>query len=164
MGHEKIGMISGNPEDPVAGQLRIKGYRDALKDAGIKVDSSRIMHSNDYLFESGRKNFKKLIKKSPELTAVFAASDELAVGALNMASELKITVPDEVSIMGYDDILISTMVWPPLTTLSQPLERIGYEATRKLIEEIDKSKKSGEHYYIDHQIAKRSSVAKLKED
>lgn len=161
-GHKKIGMISGNPADPVAGQLRIKGYQKALEDAGVKVDPSKIIYSADYQFESGRKNFKKLIKKHPEITAIFAASDELAVGALNMASELKIVVPDEISIMGYDDILMSTMVWPPLTTLSQPLEKIGYESTKKLLEEIDKLKKSGEHYYIDHEIVERSSVAKLK--
>lgn len=162
MGHEKIAMISGNPVDPVAGKLRIEGYKQALKDAGIRVDSNKIMHSDDYVFESGRKNFKKLMKKELAITAVFAASDELAVGALNMASELKIAVPEEISIMGYDDILISTMVWPPLTTLSQPLEKIGYESTKKLIEEIDKSKKSGDYYYIDHKIVERSSVANLK--
>lgn len=160
-GHESIAMISGNPEDPVAGKLRIEGYKQALTDAGIEVDSSKIMYSTDYIFESGRKNFQKLIKKHPGVTAIFAASDELAVGALNMASELKIAVPDEISIMGYDNILISTMVWPPLTTLSQPLEKIGYESTKKLLQEIEKSKKSGEHYYIDHEVIERSSVAKL---
>lgn len=160
-GHERVAMISGNPADPVAGKLRIEGYKQALKDAGIKVDPSKIMYSTDYIFESGRKNFKKLIKKHPDVTAIFAASDELAVGALNMASELKMSVPEEISIMGYDNILISTMVWPPLTTLSQPLEKIGYESTKKLIQEIEKSKKSGEHYYIEHEIVERSSVAKL---
>lgn len=162
MGHKKIGMISGIPEDLVAGKARIEGYQQALKDAGIKVDANRIMPSQDFLFESGRINFQKLIKKSPEITAIFTASDELAVGALHMASELGMKVPEEISIIGYDNLLITTMVWPPLTTLSQPLERIGYIATKQLIEEIEQSKPPGEHHYIDHQVVARKSVANLK--
>lgn len=162
MGHTKIAMISGNPQDPIAGKMRIKGYQEALKAGGAR--ESKILFSQDYNFKSGRKNFKKLIEKYPETTAIFAASDELAVGALNMASELKIIVPHDLSIIGYDNIMMSEMVWPPLTTLSQPLEKIGYEATRELIEEIDKEKQSGVHCYIDHEIVERSSVQKLVAD
>lgn len=162
IGHEHIAMISGNPADPIAGKMRIKGYKQALTDGN--AEENKIIFSKDYTFASGRENFKKLIGKYPETTAVFAASDELAVGALNMASELEILVPREISIIGYDNIRMSEMVWPPLTTLSQPLERIGYEATRELIEEIDEEKKSGVHCYIDHEIVERSSVQKLIEE
>lgn len=162
MGHEKIAMISGHPDEPIAGKVRIDGYKKALEDAEIEVVQSRIAYCEDFTFNSGRKNFEQLIKLHPEITAIFAASDELAVGALNKASELNIAIPDELSIIGYDNILMSKMVWPPLTSLSQPLEKIGYEATKKLIQEINHSTKSGEQCYLTHEIVERKSVRKLK--
>lgn len=161
MGHQEIGMISGHPDEPIAGKVRIEGYKKALQDAGIPIDENKIIYRNDFNFESGREIFEELMEKYPDMTAVFAASDELAVGALNKAHELKIKIPEDVSIIAYDNIPISTMVWPALTTVSQPLEKIGYEATRELIQKIDHGKKTELHYYIPHEIVKRDSVAKL---
>lgn len=161
MGHRKIGMISGHPSEPIAGKVRMEGYKKALADANIEVDEKKIIYRDDFDFESGREIFKELVTKHPDITAIFAASDELAVGALNKANELGINIPEDISLIGYDDIPISTMVWPALTTVSQPLEKIGYEATRELIKKIDDDKKTELHYYIPHEIEKRESVMKL---
>lgn len=161
MGHRKIGMISGHPSEPIAGKVRIDGYKKALVDAGIKVDESKIIYRNDFNFESGREIFEELVNQHPDVTAIFAASDELAVGALNKAIELGIKIPEDLSLIGYDGIPISTMVWPALTTVSQPLEKIGYEATRELIKKIEDNKETKLYFYIPHKIIKRESVKKL---
>lgn len=164
MGHRQIGMISGHPAEPIAGKVRIAGYKKALSDAGIAIDESKIIYRNDFNFESGREIFEELLTKFPEITAVFAASDELAVGALNKAYEMNVKIPNQVSIIAYDNLPISTMVWPALTTVSQPLEQIGYEATRELIKKIDQDKKTELHYYIPHEIIKRASVARINNE
>lgn len=162
MGHKNISMISGQEENPIAGQLRVNGYKKALKEAGIDFDRRKIVFGEDFTFEYGQKGFSKLLQRNPEMTAIFAASDELAVGALNKANELKISIPKDLSIIGYDNIMITEMVWPPLTTVSQPLEKIGYLATKKLIQEIDHKTESIVHKYIKHEIIERGSVMDLR--
>lgn len=161
MGHRKIGMISGHPSEPIAGKVRIEGYKKALADADIEIDEGKIIYRNDFNFESGREIFEEMTKKYPDTTAIFAASDELAVGALNKANELNVKVPEDISIIGYDNIPISTMVWPALTTVSQPLEEIGYEATKELLRQIEEEKESDLHCYKTHEIVERASVKKI---
>lgn len=161
MGHEEIGMISGHPDEPIAGKVRIEAYKRALDDANIEIDEKKIIYRNDFNFKSGREILEELVSKHPNMTAVFAASDELAVGALNKANELNIKIPEELSLIAYDDTPISTMVWPALTTVSQPLEEIGYEATKELVKKIEEDKNTELHYYIPHKIVKRDSVKRL---
>lgn len=162
MGHRNIGMMSGPPSEPIAGKVRIGAYKLALEDAGIEADVGKIIYRHDFNFESGRLIFEELMVKYPEMTAVFAASDELAVGALNKAYEMSIKIPEDVSIMAYDNLPISTMVWPALTTVSQPLKKIGYEACRELIKKINHEKTNDTHSYIPHEIIERASVARIK--
>ena len=128
-GHENIGMISANPEvhPSAAGKSRLEGYKKALQDAHLDIDDKRIVFCDGFTFSIGRSKFKELIKNAPTTTAIFASSDDLAVGALNMAYELGVQIPQEVSIIGYDNIPITEMVWPPLSTVSQPSKKIGYE-------------------------------------
>ena len=162
-GHKNIGMISANPEmHPTdAGKSRLGGYKKALRDANIIPENHRIVFCDDFTFPIGKKKLKELINSAPDITAVFASSDDLAVGALNMAYELGIQVPEEISIIGYDNILITEMVWPPLDTVSQPLKTMGYESTKELIKKIEDPKRKVNHQYIDHEIIERKSVAIL---
>lgn len=162
-GHKKIGMISANPQvhPTAAGKSRLEGYKKALQDADLNIEDHRIVFCDGFTFLIGRNKFKELIKTAPEITAVFASSDDLAVGALNMAYELGIQVPEEISIMGYDNIPITEMVWPPLATVSQPLKNMGYESTKELIKKIEDPEREANHQYIDHEIIERKSVADL---
>ncbi len=162
-GHEKIGMISANPQvhPTAAGKSRLEGYKKALQDAALKIEDQRIVFCDGFTFPIGRNKFKELIERAPDITAVFASSDDLAVGALNMAYELGIQVPEEVSIIGYDNIPITEMVWPPLATVSQPLKNMGYESTKELMEKIEDPDRKANHRYIDHEIIERKSVADL---
>jgi len=162
-GHTEIGMISGPPSDPIAGAPRIKGYKLALTQANLEVTDSKIVYQTDFSFEEGKENFVKLMDTHPEITAIFAASDELAIGALKMAHEMKIAVPEDVSLIGYDNLLMAEMVWPGLTTLAQPLQQMGYEASEMLVQAIDTKETSDKQVYIPYEIIERESVKTLNE-
>jgi len=162
-GHTKIGMLSGPPSDPIAGKSRIEGYKQALAKANIETTDSNIVYQTDFSFEEGKENFVKLWDAHPEITAIFAASDELAIGALKMAHEMNIAVPEAISIIGYDNLLMAEMVWPGLTTLAQPLQQMGYEATKMLVHAIDTKETSDKQMYIPYEIIERDTVKTLNE-
>lgn len=157
-GHKEIGMLCGNPEDPIAGTPRLAGYKKALRDASLPVEDRKVIYGVDYSFEDGRKNLPLLLERFPEMTALFAASDEMAVGAIRAAHKRNMTLPDELSIVGYDNILISEMVTPPLTTVAQPLQEMGYTATEMLFDSIRHETKKGQQVILPFQIMERSSV------
>jgi len=160
-GHTNIGMLSGPPSDPIAGAPRIEGYKQALKEATLEIKDSKIVYNKDFSFDDGRVTVKKLLDKHPDTTAIFAASDELAVGALKMAHEEGVAVPEELSLIGYDNLLMAEMVWPGLTTLAQPLQQMGYEATKMLVQTIQKKEKNDKAMYIPYEIIERDSVKEL---
>lgn len=162
-GHREVGMLSIDPVDhPIAGGDRLRGYKEALTDTGIEVKDGNIVFSQAFAFEEGRSSFKTLMEQNPELTAIFAGSDELAVGALNMANELNIKVPEQVSIIGYDNLPISKMVWPAVATVAQPLKEMGYESAKELVKQMKHPEKDNVYSYINHKIVKRKSVKTIK--
>lgn len=160
-GHHKIGMISGNPLDPIAGLPRLNGYKRALKESGIPINEHFIRYGNDFNFSDGKKGMEELLNTSSDITAVFAASDAMASGALTTALSSGLSVPEDISIMGYDDTLITEYVYPSLTALSQPLEEMGKESVKMLIQLMN-----GEVYVdnkiLKHSITERKSVKKKK--
>jgi len=162
-GHTKIGMLSGPLSDPMAGASRIEGYKQALAKANLETIDSNIVYQTDFSFKEGKENFVKLLDAHPDITAIFAASDELAIGALKMALEMNIAVPEDVSIIGYDNLLMAEMVWPGLTTLAQPLQQMGYEATKMLVQAIDAKETSDKQMYIPYEIIERETVKTLNE-
>lgn len=159
-GHSNIGMISGNPEDLIAGLPRLEGYKLALKQANLPINESLIRYGYDFNFKDGKNNFKELINTNPHITALFAASDEMASGALTAAHQMNIEVPNQVSIMGFDNTMISEFAYPALTTLAQPLRGMGSEAVNLLLKIIN-----GENYeskiILPHSIKERKSVKKI---
>lgn len=136
-GHSRIGMVSGPPEDPIAGRERIMGYQEALEAHGIKVEPGWLVSADSFGHISGIYAIEKLMKKAPEITAVFAASDELAVGILLWAYRHGVKVPEELSVIGYDNLKIAEMVTPPLTTISQPLYEMGRTASKILFDLVE---------------------------
>lgn len=155
-GHNDIAMIAGTPWDTVAGIPRVEGYRQALTDHGIPFDEAKIAYGNFHM-ESGRTAMAKLLEEAPAFTALFAASDEMAIGAMGMAFEKGIKVPEELSIIGYDDLNLAKIIFPPLTTIHQPLTEMGRLAVEKLISLIEES---GEvpSSIVSHSIVERRTV------
>ncbi|MBA4496447.1 LacI family DNA-binding transcriptional regulator [Paenactinomyces guangxiensis] len=157
-GHRKIAMISGTEGDEIAGTPRIEGYREALRDYGIPFQENLFVFG-DFGYRSGCAAMKKLLERGEEFTAVFAASDEMATGALSVAYQHGIKVPDQLSIIGYDNLQIAEMSVPPLTTVAQPLFEMGKLAAEMLLTMIETGV-TVESRIMPHSIIERQTVAK----
>ncbi len=131
LGHRHIAHIIGDPKHG-AGVWRLAGYRDGLKRAGLE-ERAEYMVQGQFSFESGVKAARQLLALKERPTAIFAADDDMAVGAIWAAAEAGVSVPAEVSICGFDDTTIATQVWPLLTTVHQPVRDMGKRATEELL-------------------------------
>ncbi|ATO37190.1 LacI family DNA-binding transcriptional regulator [Geobacillus thermodenitrificans] len=159
-GHQKIGMISGNKYDPIAGHPRIEGYKEALRRNYITVNEKYIVDAKGFGFKDGFENLPRLLEAAPDITAVFAASDEMAVGVISAAYRLGIRIPDDLSVIGYDNLPLGEMSIPPLTTVAQPLEEIGEMAANMLFTMIETGE-TMESRIMPHKIIERASVKTL---
>ncbi|WP_144480738.1 LacI family DNA-binding transcriptional regulator [Cytobacillus oceanisediminis] len=160
MGHSKIGMIGGNTQDPIAGQTRVDGFKQAMAYNGLAIIEESIIHSPGFSFKDGYIHFPKLLEQSPDLTAIFAASDELALGAISSAHKAGIKIPDELSIIGYDNLPVAEMAIPPLTTVAQPLEQMGRVAAEMLFTMMAEGT-IVESRIMPHSVVERDSVKRL---
>ncbi|WP_058304420.1 LacI family DNA-binding transcriptional regulator [Gorillibacterium timonense] len=158
-GHREIAMISGTVGDRIAGSPRLEGYRQALEDHGIACVESRIAYGT-FNMESGSQAMERLLEGGVSFTAVFAASDEMAIGAMGAAMKKGITIPEELSVIGFDDLELSRAVYPSLTTIHQPLAQMGRMACEKLIALIDDGEDVASSM-VAHKLIERESVSPL---
>ncbi|MCF6334223.1 MAG: substrate-binding domain-containing protein [Spirochaetales bacterium] len=156
-GHREIGMISGSRNDKLAGIPRIEGYKQALADNGLTISEDRITYG-DFAYKSGIKCMEELFQRSLDISAVFAASDEMAIGALSWAYKKGIKVPDELSVIGYDDTQDAEMAIPPLTTVHQPI----YEMGQRAVEMLFSGKETAESVIMPHHVVERDSVRRIE--
>ena len=127
-GRRRIATIAG-PQDMVAGIERLIGYRSAITDAGLP----ELVAYGDFTRESGTAAMRELLAADPELDAVFAASDLMAHAALRALREEGRRVPEDVAVIGFDDIETAAYTEPPLTTVRQPIVELGRSMTRQLL-------------------------------
>ena len=132
LGRQRIGFIGG-PPDEVEVQLRLAGYEDALNDAGREIDQDLIEYG-DFSNTSGAEAMKRLLKKAPEVDAVFVNSDLMAIAAMDVIREDGRRVPEDVAVVGYDDLSIAEHSNPPLTTIRQNIPLAGKLLAQNLIE------------------------------
>jgi LacI family transcriptional regulator len=156
LGHRRIAHIVGDLEHG-AGIWRLAGYRDGLAQAGLKEDPAYMVQGR-FSFESGVEAMRKLLALSERPTAVFAADDDMAVGAIWAAAEAGVSIPRDVSICGFDDTTIATQVWPPLTTVHQPVREMGRRATQELLLRV-LNKGEARMVEVDYQMRIRASTA-----
>ncbi|MEW2401812.1 LacI family DNA-binding transcriptional regulator [Streptomyces sp. NPDC046862] len=135
LGHRRIGMLAGRSHS-LAGAARLHGYRAALAEAGIPYDPG-LVRSTDFDYGEGLRAARSLLDESGRPTALFAASDVQAFGALEAARQLGIAVPSRLSVMSFDDTLVAAMASPPLSAVRQPFQELGQEATRVLLHLAD---------------------------
>jgi len=133
-GHRLIGLIEG-PDGFRSARERRLGFEDAIKGAGLSLPRSLIARGN-YTFETGVTAANRLFDLSPRPTAIFASNDEMAAGVVFAARERGITVPDDLSVIGFDDTPIAAHIWPPLTTVRWPIVSMGRAAARKLVADV----------------------------
>ncbi len=138
-GAKKIAHIAG-PMRSFSAMERLKGYKEVLRTSDIEVDDNLIVEANNYDFNSGKKALLELLKKNdgqlPD--AIYAASDDIALGVIIALKELGYKVPDDVSVVGFDNIELTRYTSPSLTTVAQDKFMIGTEAAKHLIAQINK--------------------------
>jgi len=131
LGHRRIGTITGNPA-VLCSQARLDGYRAALERAGIAFDSE-LVQTGDFHYESALEAASALLRLPDRPTAIFAASDIQAMGVYEAARQNGLRLPQDLSVVGFDDVPMAQWVSPPLTTLRQPLAEMATLATRTLL-------------------------------
>ncbi|OKI28636.1 LacI family transcriptional regulator [Saccharothrix sp. CB00851] len=157
LGHRRIAVIGG-PEQMMCTKARVAGYRDALEVAGIPHDP-RLVRYGDFRHEQGYRQTKALLDLPTPPTGIFAGSDLQALGAYQALHEHHLRVPDDVSVVGFDDLPFAPWTAPPLTTVRQPLRDMGAMATRMLISLIRGEKLTAPRAELATNLVVRGSTA-----
>ena len=165
LGHRRILMISG--DGFTFGRQRAEGFFQALAAADISWDENRVVFVRHYTPEFGMYGMRELLlreKAGKDFTAVFAATDDLAIGAVRALSDEGIRVPGDVSVVGFDDIDLSNYITPRLTTIRQPIKEIGEQtalALHRCIAGGEFKADSGKEQVFPHRLIIRESTARL---
>ncbi|WP_046179841.1 LacI family DNA-binding transcriptional regulator [Domibacillus tundrae] len=160
LGHRHIGFVNGH-EFAFVSRHRLEGYQSALQKAGIPFC---LEYTGNGKFEEGAggRAALKLLEQNPEITALFCASDLMAIGAIKEIHASGRQIPNDVSLIGFDDILLSSYVQPELTTIAQNMYGLGQEAAKQLIS-ILKNESVAKHIIMEHTLQERQSCKKVKE-
>jgi LacI family transcriptional regulator len=134
-GHRAIGFLPG-PEDSFSGQQRSVGYRLALENAGMPYNPDWVTHCLP-MVETGQETAHNLLTDNTEITALFCYNDLVAIGALKACADLGYRVPEDIAIVGFDDIMLASLVTPPLTTCRVPRYQLGMEAAQLVLAQVD---------------------------
>nr|WP_306220289.1 substrate-binding domain-containing protein [Cohnella sp. WQ 127256] len=156
LGHEEIGFIGGDMRDITSGQNRYSGYRNALSDNKIKIVYENIRFG-DYKVQSGYDQMKDLLSNKQPPTAVFAVSDDMAVGAMNCIRDQNLSVPDDISIIGFDGSQLTELVRPKLTSMEQPIQEMGKVTMAALLKQISHKEAPSEDIILEHKLVVRES-------
>jgi DNA-binding LacI/PurR family transcriptional regulator len=155
IGRRTIATISG-PLDMTAAIDRLDGYRDALRAAGLELDPG-LETAGDFTQESGVVAMQELLGRRPDLDAVFAANDVMATGALQVLERAGRRVPDDVAVVGFDDLPIAQTTRPPLSSVRQSLEVMGRELVNVLLERVEHRDSIARKVVLETQLVVRQS-------
>ncbi|HNB40756.1 MAG TPA: LacI family DNA-binding transcriptional regulator [Anaerolineales bacterium] len=158
LGHKRIALVTGPMEEDCS-QDRLAGFQRALNEAGIPFEQS-LMFEGDWSATSGSEALADFVKKGNLPTAVFAQNDRMAMGVMRAARDANLKVPDQLSVIGVDDMPLSSYFDPPLTTMRQDMPLIGQEAIRKLIDIIQNKTVEQTVLKLPAQLVVRQSTVK----
>jgi LacI family transcriptional regulator len=134
-GHTRIGFITGHPHRSGT-ERRMAGFRQALEDSHLDFDPDLVVEGK-YTFESGEVGSRKLLRLAERPTAIFASNDYMAAGVMKVANQMRIRVPYDLSVSGYDDAPVARHIWPPLTTIRHPVNQVAEQAAILLIRQMN---------------------------
>jgi LacI family transcriptional regulator len=157
LGHRHIGH-AGGPHSVDCSHARLAGYSSALRKAGIKLDESLVTHGA-FTYDAGRQVAPDLLDRFDRPTAIFAASDEIALGIMEEARRRSLRIPQDLSVVGFDDTFLASRSVPPLTTVAQPLLEMGRVATRSLAQMITNDVVSTRYIELATRLVVRDSTA-----
>ncbi len=155
-GHRNIAHITGNLYYQVALD-RIEGYKKALHEAGINY-SEELVVSGNFIWQGGYEKTKEILRHHPQCTAMFVANDVMAYGVLQAIAEVGLTVPDDLAVIGFDDLEFSGLTNPPLTTIHQPRYELGQKSLELLTAILRGERESGVKISLDPELVVRRSV------
>ncbi len=161
LGHRRIGIIA--EDATISGEERIKGYKKALENAGIEVDENLIITINEPTIEGAEVHAKELLNNAQKPTAIFGCNDILAIGSMLAAKGLGIRIPDELSIIGFDNTIMCKIVEPQLSSVNIPINEMGKQAMELLAQQINKKNKMKQRISLLPELIIRQSTAKRNE-
>ena len=158
-GHKEVGCITG-PLIKHQAQMRYEGYKRAMLEAELEFNANWIVES-DFECEGGYQALKKMVERGPLPSSIFVSNDMMAMGVINAANELGIQIPEQLSIIGYDDIHIAKFMSPSLTTIHQPKYRLGQAAVETLLRKLDEKSDEAQVVQLEPTLVERKSVKYL---
>jgi DNA-binding LacI/PurR family transcriptional regulator len=157
LGHRRIGLVSG-PMTTSSGSQRCQGYRQALERNSLPYTASLVVEAS-FTYEGGYEGMQKLLRLDPLPTAVFATSDVMALGVKKAIEDAGLRIPDDLSLIGFDDIPRVSLIHPMLTTIAQPRYQMGWEAAQMLIERVEHgSSLQRRKLVMEHRLVVREST------
>lgn len=153
--HQRIGIISG-PADSPDSKERLQGYQKSVSEAGFPIPPELIISGN-FQYEGGRIAMLQLLEVSPSITAVLAANDEMAMGAIDMAQQKGLLIPEELAVIGFDDIQIAALARPSITTVRQPMQLLGETAVAILFDRLQNPEAPFRHEVLETRLVVRRS-------
>jgi LacI family repressor for deo operon, udp, cdd, tsx, nupC, and nupG len=158
-GHREIAVITGDTES-TSTKDRLRGFRKAMADAGL-TPKENLMYFGDYTLDCGEAATETLLLQKHRPTAIFCFSDEIALGCMYTLRQHDYLVPDDISVMGFDNIPFAKYFAPPLTTIAQPTEAIGTLCAELLFDLIDGGKPEYARHVLPHELIIRESTRRL---
>ncbi|MCP1181710.1 LacI family DNA-binding transcriptional regulator [Paenibacillus sp. 1781tsa1] len=159
LGHTRVAVLS-EPSKVSSSQERVRGFREALIKAGYTLEPTQIRESAADL-SSAKKEALLLLGENDHPTGLFCCNDIQAIGALQAAKELGLRVPEDVSIIGFDNTILASVTSPPLTTVAQPIEELGHRAVDLLIEELKDEQKEPQKIVLKPELVIRDSAGRV---
>lgn len=165
LGHRHIAIIGPETDREAKskrippGHHRLRGVQQAHDDLNRQGDLIHIYTRGEDLFQAGLESGRQLLERHPQVTAVFAIADLTAIGVLHAAHEAGVRVPDELSVLGYDDIAAATHVIPQLTTIAQPIRKMGEIAAQTLLDHMTDAKSPIRSIMLENTLVIRGSTA-----
>ena len=156
-GLKKLAFIGVKEENMNAWGERYLGFEKAIKEAGLTIDEE-LVHFESLKAKAGYNGAKKFIESKKEFDGIICASDEIAIGAINELRENGLSVPKDVSVIGFNNNYISSIFYPKITTVNQPSYDMGSVAMRMLIKILNKKELEQEHYVLDYELISREST------
>ncbi|WP_300605691.1 LacI family DNA-binding transcriptional regulator [Trebonia sp.] len=160
LGHTRIGHIAG-PQEVSTGVARLRGFHDAMLSHGLTADESVVVYASNYTIEEGRRCGHELLSANGELTAIVAANDMLAVGCYGALDDVGMRCPEDISVIGFNDMPFIDRLRPPLSTVRFPHYRLGTEAAKLLLERIEDADSPVKILYLAPELVARGSTIPL---
>ena len=161
-GHRNIAMLGGSLDISDTSARRYEGFLDAFRRQGLEFDAQRFYYAGRFSYENGYTGMQTILKRAPEVTAVFAMADVIAIGAMRALADAGLRVPEDVSIIGYDGLKIGSFYTPKLTTIAQHVEllaRRGFDILMRCMEQGAPAR----HVTVPFTLSVRESVRNITE-